>query len=122
MHLLYNILCKKSILIFLFNIIHYKGFIKIKKPNAKKAFDKNKTETVPEAELKLLRLICTQLIYAVSSAHTYEATSIIDSIYSALKNMGFDGGNILEPALGVGNFLGKMPENMLSSKIQKRSF
>ncbi len=40
------------------------------------AFDKNKTETVPEAELKLLRLICAQLIYAVSSAHTYESTSI----------------------------------------------
>ena len=25
--------------------------------------------------------------------------------------MGFDGGNILEPALGTGNFLGKMPES-----------
>lgn len=40
------------------------------------AFDKSKTETVPEAELKLLRLICAQLIYAVSSAHCYEATSV----------------------------------------------
>lgn len=33
------------------------------------AFDKDKTDIVPEAEMKLLKLICAQLIYAVSPVH-----------------------------------------------------
>lgn len=40
------------------------------------AFNKEKTDVVPDAELKLLKLICSQLIYAVSPVHIYEATSV----------------------------------------------
>ena len=48
----------------------------------------------------------------------YTSPLIIDSIYAALEKMGFEGGNILEPACGVGNFLGRLPENIAkSSKI-----
>ncbi|MBQ3566627.1 MAG: hypothetical protein IJA12_05555, partial [Oscillospiraceae bacterium] len=48
----------------------------------------------------------------------YTPPFVIDSIYKALENMGFEGGKILDPATGVGNFLGKMPENISAkSKI-----
>ena len=40
------------------------------------AFDKDKTDIVPEAEMKLLKLICAQLIYAVSPAHIFEAATV----------------------------------------------
>lgn len=34
---------------------------------------------------------------------------IIDSIYKVMQNAGFKGGNILEPAMGIGNFFGRLP-------------
>lgn len=37
---------------------------------------------------------------------------IIDSIYKVMQNAGFKGGNILEPAMGVGNFFGRLPEEL----------
>ena len=37
---------------------------------------------------------------------------MINAIYEALENFGFEGGNILEPSCGVGNFFGCMPEDM----------
>lgn len=44
----------------------------------------------------------------------YTSPTVIDGIYEALENFGFKGGNILEPAMGVGNFFGRMPEEMQS--------
>ena len=38
-------------------------------------------------------------------------------IYGGLENLGFKGGNVLEPAMGVGNFFGTMPEEMRNSKL-----
>lgn len=40
-------------------------------------------ETVPDSELKLLRLICSQLIYAVAPEHVYESTVITVSCAGA---------------------------------------
>lgn len=40
------------------------------------AFDKDKIDIVPEAEMRLLKLICAQLIYAVSPAHIFEAATV----------------------------------------------
>lgn len=37
---------------------------------------------------------------------------IIDSIYKVVQNAGFKGGNILEPAMGIGNFFGRLPEEL----------
>ncbi len=34
----------------------------------------------------------------------YTSPVVIDSIYTVLQNAGFEGGNILEPSMGVGNF------------------
>ena len=47
----------------------------------------------------------------------YTPKVIIDSIYTALSNMGFESGNILEPSMGTGRFLGNLPESMQSSKF-----
>lgn len=78
------------------------------------AFDSSKTDWSKEyAELKTL-LTPEEYSSARSStlnAH-YTSYTIISSIYSALDNMGFKGGKILEPALGTGNFFGSMPEEM----------
>ena len=37
---------------------------------------------------------------------------MIDGIYEALQNFGFEGGNLLEPACGVGNFFGRLPDEV----------
>ena len=42
---------------------------------------------------------------------------IINAIYEGLKNIGFESGKILEPAMGIGNFFGAMPENMRNSEL-----
>lgn len=48
---------------------------------------------------------------SVLNAH-YTSPEIIHAMYGALKNLGFAGGRILEPALGIGNFFGAMPEEL----------
>lgn len=73
-------------------------------------------------EYNQLRELLTDSEYRSASASTldafYTSPIIIDGIYSALDKFGFSGGNVLEPALGVGNFIGRMPEDMAKdSKI-----
>jgi N12 class adenine-specific DNA methylase len=46
------------------------------------------------------------------NAH-YTAPVIIHAMYQAAQRFGFQGGNILEPACGIGHFIGFMPEEML---------
>jgi N12 class adenine-specific DNA methylase len=45
------------------------------------------------------------------SAH-YTPPKVIQSIYDALESFGFKGGNILEPAMGTGNFFAVMPNEI----------
>ena len=47
----------------------------------------------------------------VLNAH-YTSPTVINGIYKGLAALGFSGGNVLEPAMGVGNFFGVMPEEM----------
>ena len=47
----------------------------------------------------------------------YTSPKVIKGIYTAISNMGFTTGNILEPSCGVGNFFGLLPEEMSSSKL-----
>ena len=47
----------------------------------------------------------------------YTPKTVMDGMYKALENMGFKGGNILEPSVGVGNFIGTMPSSMSNSKV-----
>ena len=46
------------------------------------------------------------------NAH-YTSPVVIGAMYRALERFGFQGGRILEPACGIGHFLGLMPEPML---------
>ena len=48
---------------------------------------------------------------SVLNAH-YTSPEIIQAIYGAIKQMGFSGGNILEPAVGSGRFFEEMPKEM----------
>ena len=50
------------------------------------------------------------------NAH-YTSPAIIRSIYEALDKMGFEKGNVLEPAMGIGNFFGMLPEKMQDSRL-----
>jgi len=58
--------------------------------------------------------------YAAARASTltafYTSPVIVEAVYSALSQMGFQTGNILEPACGVGNFIGMLPDSMAGSK------
>ena len=42
----------------------------------------------------------------------YTTPVVIENIYKLLEKAGFQGGNILEPSMGIGNFFGKMPNEM----------
>ena len=83
------------------------------------AFDETKQDWTKEyAELKEA---LTPEEYTAARASTlnahYTSPTVIRAIYEALGNMGFKTGNILEPAMGVGNFFGMLPEEMRSSKL-----
>ena len=47
----------------------------------------------------------------------YTPKIVIDGVYSTLSEMGFKSGNILEPSMGVGNFIGNLPDEMSKSKF-----
>lgn len=83
------------------------------------AFDSdNKDWSNEYAELKEL---LSDSEYADARRSTLNAhfTSpvIIKAIYEELSNIGFESGKILEPAMGIGNFFGAMPENMRNSEL-----
>lgn len=50
------------------------------------------------------------------NAH-YTSPAIIQNIYAAIGQMGFEKGNILEPSMGIGNFFGMLPEQMKDSRL-----
>jgi len=49
---------------------------------------------------------------SVLNAH-YTSQEVIEGMYDALKRLGFKGGYMLEPSMGIGHFLGLMPEDMV---------
>ncbi len=83
------------------------------------AFDETKGNWADEY-VQLKRLLTDEEYRAARestlNAH-YTSPTIIRSIYEALGNMGFEKGNILEPAMGVGNFFGMIPEKMQDSRL-----
>ena len=68
-----------------------------------------------------LKDLLTDTEYAAARESTltafYTPPVVIRGIYAALGQMGFTQGNILEPACGIGNFLGMLPESMSGSKL-----
>lgn len=59
--------------------------------------------------------------YASARASTlnahYTSPTVIKAMYDTLGRMGFQDGNLLEPAMGVGNFFGLLPESMKGSRL-----
>ena len=68
-----------------------------------------------------LKSLLSETEYAAARESTltafYTPPVVIHSIYAALGQMGFRQGNVLEPACGVGHFLGMLPEGMAESKV-----
>jgi len=88
--------------------------------------------------LRMQKLLSKEEIKAAASstqnAH-FTSEPIINSIYSVLKQFGFKGGKMIEPGMGVGNFVGLIPSDMkkvshftgiekdiISSKIAKHLY
>ena len=78
------------------------------------AFDSTKENW--SREYSELKDLLTDKEYAAARESTltafYTEPYIIKSIYTALENMGFTGGEILDPAMGTGNFFGNLPVKM----------
>ena len=68
-----------------------------------------------------LKNLLSETEYAAARESTltafYTPPVVIRSIYAALGQMGFQQGNVLEPACGIGHFLGMLPEGMAESKL-----
>lgn len=83
------------------------------------AFDESKANW--HSEYQELKGLLSEAEYASARESTlnahYTSPVIIRSIYEALGNMGFEKGNILEPAAGIGNFFGMLPEKMQDSRL-----
>ena len=83
------------------------------------AFDESKSAWANEYQE--LKGLLSEQEYASARESTlnahYTSPAIIRSIYDALDKMGFEKGNVLEPAMGIGNFFGMLPEKMQESRL-----
>ena len=83
------------------------------------AFDPDKGNWAQE--YTTLKNLLSEDEYAAARASTlnahYTSPTVIRSIYDAVGQMGFETGNILEPAMGIGNFFGMLPLEMQSSRL-----
>ena len=83
------------------------------------AYDGNNAQW--SEEYQQLKSLLTDEEYAAARGSTlnahYTSPVVIRAMYEALDSMGFRDGNVLEPACGVGNFFGMLPEAMQSSKL-----
>ena len=83
------------------------------------AFDPNKDQWAQE--YATLKGLLTDSEYAAARASTlnahYTSPTVIRAMYDAVQQIGFETGNILEPAMGVGNFFGMLPPEMQNSRL-----
>lgn len=83
------------------------------------AFDENKANWA--AEFQELYATLSPEEYTAARASTlnahYTSPVVIRAIYDAVGQMGFETGNILEPAMGIGNFFGMLPDTMRNSNL-----
>ena len=83
------------------------------------AFDESKSAWA--GEYQELKSLLSETEYASARESTlnahYTSPTIIRSIYEALEKMGFEKGNVLEPAMGIGNFFGMLLEKMQESRL-----
>ena len=83
------------------------------------AYDGNNAQW--SEEYQQLKSLLTDEEYAAARGSTlnahYTSPVVIRAMYEALDSMGFQDGNVLEPACGVGNFFGMLPESMSQSRL-----
>jgi len=74
-----------------------------------------------EKEYAELKVLLTEREYreAMESTITayYTEPAIIEKIYLGLRNFGFEHGEILDPAMGTGNFFSVLPDDMSASNL-----
>lgn len=74
-----------------------------------------------EVARNFLKENLTQVEYEAARESTltafYTPKTVIDGVYRTLSDMGFKSGNILEPSMGIGNFIGNLPDEMRRSKF-----
>lgn len=84
-----------------------------------KVFDINSQEW--QEQYKEVKELLTPEEYEKAKASVvnafYTDKTIIDNIYLGLCRLGFKKGNILEPSAGIGNFLGRIPQNLEDSRF-----
>lgn len=84
-----------------------------------KVFDINSQEW--QEQYKEVKELLTPEEYEKAKASVvnafYTDKTIIDNIYLGLCRLGFKKGNILEPSAGIGNFLGRIPQNLKDSRF-----
>ncbi|MCR5022314.1 MAG: N-6 DNA methylase, partial [Ruminococcus sp.] len=72
-----------------------------------------------EEEQQELRSLLSEDEYKAARESTltsfYTPPEVTDGVFQALRQLGFEGGNILEPSMGVGNFFAKMPDDIRDS-------
>jgi N12 class adenine-specific DNA methylase len=64
---------------------------------------------------RLEKLLTPEEIAAIkeTSLNThYTALPVVDQMWKAVKRLGFSGGTILEPGMGIGNFFGRIPGDL----------
>ncbi|MFQ7747210.1 MAG: hypothetical protein ACLRJV_08235 [Eubacteriales bacterium] len=68
-----------------------------------------------------LKALLTPEEYASARSSTLNAhftsPTVIEGMYQALEKMGVHPDTVLEPAMGVGNFFGLLPESMQSATL-----
>ena len=83
------------------------------------AFDKDNSSF--SGEYTQLKALLSDEEYSMARASTlnahYTTPMVIRAIYEAVEKMGFETGNILEPACGTGNFFGMLPDSMQGSRL-----
>ena len=51
---------------------------------------------------------------STTAAH-YTSQTVVEAMWRAVERMGFQGGSVLEPSVGTGNFIGLMPQALRSA-------
>ena len=51
---------------------------------------------------------------SILNAH-YTARNVISGMWDAVRRLGFKGGRVLEPATGIGHFIGLMPDDIAAN-------
>lgn len=68
-----------------------------------------------EKQVAELKALLTPEEYAAAAASTrnahYTSPEIVSGMWKALARLGFAGGRVIEPSVGVGNFFGLMPQD-----------